>query len=170
MSISDLAEAYSILAPSLSDEDRRLATDRLFAAWLAAASVYEGAITPDEGSEFPGYDKYDFEAALEAAGFRDLDMAWQKWGLDALPLMPLDDRKRKMAQIRAVTDQPVQERHVAQVLQAPFEGPDVTRCPRCGSSGKEFSWGRACNNAECRRPNGKHTTWDDKNWQARKAE
>ncbi len=169
MSISDLAEAYSILVPSLSQADRELATERLFAAWLGAASVYEGAVAPQPDAEYPGYESPDFEEALKAAGYIDIDTAWRKWSLEALPIMGLDDRVKKMASIKALSRQ-VQESSVGQVLKAPFEGNDTSRCPICDTSGKKFSWGYSCDNRECIRPNGKHTTWDDKNWQARKAE
>lgn len=113
-----------------------------------------------EGAEVPGYSFQDFLSALKLAGYQDLGVAVIKWNLDDFGSLSLNEKINKMEQLKGLANAPV----------ADSPPGDVTRCPRCGSEGKKFDWGYSCSNRECRRPNGKHTSWDEKNWGSRRAE
>lgn len=184
--IREMAEAYLVLRDAVSAEDRELLTNKLMEAFIREAGAnghHAGFHTPVAGQPAPTtdgltaagadhpYGESAFRKALADSGYTDIDVAWRKWGLTALDIMPLNDRVLKMENIKAVRPSAeYTEKKIVSVLpDAPHAQPDTTRCPKCGNSGKKFEWGYSCDDKECVLPNGKHTTWDSENWMKRYA-
>lgn len=177
MSIRDLAEAYLVLRDGASPDDQLLLRDRLMSAFLGECSEYEvksllgpkAATWPqDTDPGIPGLEQEDFEDAIKHAGYVDVDMGMIKWGLADVASLSREERAKKMAMIKAL-DAP-KEKKIVQIVQEVNHDQDVSRCPRCQTSGiekKVKATGKTfyvCGDPECRRPSGRQTTWDEGNW------
>lgn len=174
--IADLAQAYLVLRDS-EPEGAPEALDALAAAFQAEAKRLILNVEALEASRSGGNGHRGgipfstFEAALKAAGYVDTEMGAIKWGLVPFDAVPEEDKQAKLQMIMSLSSAPpVAEVKVTPKVAAQVVTTRTDRCPRCGSQGKKFEWGYSCDDRECRRPNGKHTTWDEKNHQRIAAE
>lgn len=159
--IRDLADSYLVVRELVGVPEKQEMADLLVKAWLAYADrVITGTtLTKPAPPPRPVVGEIDtFTEALRAAGYTDIASAWGKWGLDSMSDMDEEQKRNKLAAIRAHAT----VQHVSAVN--PSEAPSMDNCPKCGSKGRKFDWGWGCSNNSCLKPNGKGTTWDQGNW------